>query len=280
MRADTRESVNRQFWTVYLMLRRELIRFGRGRVRIATSLIQPLLMLFVVGTGLSSAIRQGTDGVDYRTFLFPGIVIMPAVYAAIGTTMTIVWDRELGFLRVILAAPVHRYAIVVGKCLGGTVVATLQASLVLLFAPIVGVAFHPRMVLELLALLAVSAFILTAIGMAVGCRVQKVQTVQVIIPVLAMPIFFLSGAVYPVASLPDWLLTLTRLNPLSYAVDLMRHSVMKVLPEGEAAAMRAMTGDISPVGALTAGVELLLLVVVGAVALAVAERGLRRSRGW
>jgi ABC-2 type transport system permease protein len=134
--------------------------------------------------------------------------------------------------------------------------------------------------LELLALLVVSAFILTAIGMAVGCRVRRVQTVQVLIPVLAMPIFFLSGAVYPVANLPRWLLTLTQLNPLAYAVDLMRRSVINVLPEGQAAAMRAMTGEISPVGALLVGVELLLLLVVGAVALVAAESGFRRSPGW
>lgn len=258
------------------MTRRELIRFTRGRARIATSLIQPLLLLFVLGTGLSATVRQGTGGVDFKTFLFPGVLVMPAVYAAVSSTMAIVWDREVGFLRVILTAPVSRYAVVAGKCIGGTIVATAQAGLVLLVAGAVGVPYHPLMLAELVALLMISAFILTAIGMIVASRVKRVQTVQVIFPVLAMPFFFLSGAVYPLAGLPGWLAVLTQLNPLTYTVDLMRRSVTHALPAADAAAMRQMAGTTVQSGSMPVLAVIAILIAVGALALVVAEQGFRR----
>jgi ABC-2 type transport system permease protein len=127
--------------------RRELIRFGRNRLRIITSLVQPVLFLFVLGTGLSSLASKGvptTGGVDFRTFMFPGVVAMTVLFTSIFSAVSIVWDREFGFLREMLVAPVRRGALMAGKCAGGATVATLQALIMLALAGLVGVPYSPR----------------------------------------------------------------------------------------------------------------------------------------
>jgi len=215
----------RALWVVW---KRELIRFRRNRMRIITSLAQPVLFLFVLGTGLSTVISTA-DGFNFRTFMFPGVLAMTVLFTSIFSAISIVWDREFGFLREMLVAPVHRWTLVLGKCLGGATVATIQGAIMLVLAGLVGVPYNPVMLLVLLLEMMLTAFALTAFGVMLAARISDVQSFQVITQLFVLPMFFLSGAVFPVTKLPVWLGVLSKLDPLSYAVDPLRKEVFSAL---------------------------------------------------
>lgn len=204
-----------------MVWRREMIRFHRDRARMFVMLLQPLLFLFVMGTGLSSVVDTGGD-VDFRTFLFPGVLAMSVLFSAAFAGISLVWDREFGFLREMLVAPVSRSAIIVGKCLGGATTATLQSVVLLALAGLVGVPYHPGLMLQLLALLFVGAFMLTAMGVLLSARIKQIQAAMPASQLIIMPMMFLSGALFPMANLPGWLALATKLNPLTYVVQPMR----------------------------------------------------------
>jgi ABC-2 type transport system permease protein len=220
---------------VRIVWRRDLIRFTTDRMRIATLLIQPLLFLFVLGSGLQTLAAASTDGVDLKTFIFPGILCMALVFSAMFSAMSLVMDREFGFLREMLVAPVRRSSIVVGKCLGGATVAALQGVILLALAGFVDVPYDPTLLLGLFGLQLLLAFTVTAFGVMVAVRIKQIQTFTTVMQMLVMPLFFLSGALYPVSGLPTWLEVLNRLNPLTYAVDPMRRLVFNHLDISEAA---------------------------------------------
>ena len=178
---------------VKVVWQRELIRFARDRMRIVVALLQPLLFLFVLGTGLSSMIPSGPGTVGLRTFLFPGVLSMAVMFTALFSAASVVWDREFGFLREMLVAPVRRGAIVLGKCLGGASVATLQGVLMLAFAGAVGVPYSPSLLLTLIAEMAILAFALTALGVMVAARIRSIQSFMALNQMIVMPMFFLSG---------------------------------------------------------------------------------------
>jgi ABC-2 type transport system permease protein len=221
---DVGTSLGDDLRAVRMIWKRELIRFGRNRVRIITSLAQPVIYLFILGTGLSK-LAPGGGKVDYRTFLFPGVLAMTVLFTAIFSALSIVWDREFGFLREMLVAPVRRSALVLGKCLGGATVATVQGAVMLLFAGFVHVPYSVPLFLTLIAEMALMAFTLTAFGTVIAARMAQVETFQVVMNFFVLPLFFLSGAVFPLNGLPQWLSWLTKLDPLSYAIDPMRRAV-------------------------------------------------------
>jgi ABC-2 type transport system permease protein len=204
---------------------RELIRFSRDRARMITSLVQPVLFLFVLGTGLSRLASSGTHGVNLRTFVYPGVLAMAVLFTAMFSAASIVWDREFGFLREMLVAPVRRSALVLGKCLGGATVATCQGAVMLVFAGFVHVPYSPSLLLALVGIMALLSFTLTAFGSLIASRIAQVESFQVVMNFLVLPMFFLSGAVFPLDKLPTWLSWLTKIDPLSYAVDPMRRVV-------------------------------------------------------
>jgi ABC-2 type transport system permease protein len=210
---------------IKIVWQRELIRYFSDRVRIATSLLQPVLFLFVLGTGLSKLASQGTGGLNLRTFLYPGILSMTVLFTAIFSAASVVWDREFGFLREMLVAPVRRSSIVIGKCLGGATVATAQGVLMIAMAGLVGVPYAPSLVLAVFGLQIVLSFMLTAFGLVVAARVKQMQSFMALTQMLVMPLFFLSGAMFPLTGLPTWLTVLNRIDPLTYAVDPMRRIV-------------------------------------------------------
>jgi ABC-2 type transport system permease protein len=210
---------------VKVVWRRELIRFSRNRTRIVTSLAQPLLFLFVLGSGLSPVLPGGNGSVNYRTFMFPGVLAMTVLFTSMFSAVSIVWDREFGFLREMLVAPVRRSALIIGKCLGGSTVATLQGTILLALAGAVGVPYSPTLLISLVLMMALAAIMLTAIGTMVASRLATIESFQVLMQLIALPMFFLSGAVFPLNRLPGWLATLTRFDPLTYAVDPMRRAV-------------------------------------------------------
>ena len=220
---------------VRIVWRRDLIRFAADRMRIATLLIQPLLFLFVLGAGLQALAAPSTGGVDLTTFIFPGVLCMALVFSAMFNAISLVMDREFGFLREMMVAPVRRSSIVVGKCLGGATVATLQSVILLALAGLADVPYDPLLLLGLFGLQLLLAFTVTAFGVMVATRVKQIQTFTTVMQMLVMPLFFLSGALYPVSGLPGWLELLTRLNPLTYAVDPMRRLVFDHLDVSDAA---------------------------------------------
>ncbi|HEV2921228.1 MAG TPA: ABC transporter permease [Actinomycetota bacterium] len=202
---------------------REMIRFGRDRSRIVSSLIQPVLFLFVLGTGLSSLLSTGA--VDFRTFLFPGVLAMSVLFTAAFAGISIVWDREFGFLREMLVAPVGTTAIMTGKCLGGATVATLQSLVILALAGLVDVPYNLVMMLELVVLLFLMAFMICALGLVLAARVKQIQSAMPLVQLTITPLMFLSGALFPLSNLPAWLKVVTTLNPMTYAVESIRSVV-------------------------------------------------------
>ena len=219
---------------IKIVWEREVVRFASDRVRMITSLLQPLLFLFVLGTGLSRIANAGTGGLNLRTFLYPGILAMAVMFTAMFSEASIVWDREFGFLREMLVAPIRRSSIVLGKCLGGATVATFQGVLVICLAGLVDVPYAPSLILEVFAMQTLLAYMLTAFGVMVAARIKQIQSFMALTQMLIMPLFFLSGAMFPVTGLPTWLTVLNRLDPLTYAVDPMRRAVfahLKLTPE-------------------------------------------------
>jgi ABC-2 type transport system permease protein len=220
---------------VKIVWQRELIRFTQDRLRIVTSLVQPFLFLFVLGTGLSRLASRGTHGVDLRTFVYPGVLCMAVMFTAMFSAASIVWDREFGFLREMMVAPVRRSALVLGKALGGATVAGFQGVLVLCLAGLVGVPYAPGLILAVLALQLLLAFSITAFGVMAAARVNQMQSFMALTQMVIMPMYFISGAMFPVSGLPTWLNALNRIDPLTYAVDPMRRAVFAHLDISPAA---------------------------------------------
>lgn len=214
---------------VKVVLHREMLRFLNDRTRMLSMLLQPVLWLFVMGTGLGSLVRGTIPGVDYRTFMYPGMISMTVIMTGMFSAASIVWDREFGFLREMLVAPVSRGAIVVGKCLGGALVATGQGVVILAMAGLVGVPYSATLIVTLLAEMFLAAFTITAFGVMLAARMKNMQTFFGLMQMAIMPMMFLSGAMFPLANLPSWLHFLTVVNPMTYAVDPMRQAVFSHL---------------------------------------------------
>ena len=213
---------------------REMIRFGRDRSRIISSLVQPVLFLFVLGTGLASLIPSSGD-VDFRTFLFPGVLATSVLFTAAFSGISMVWDREFGFLREMLVAPVSTTAILTGKCLGGATVATLQSLIILALAPVVGVPYNLVMMGKLVLLLFLMAFMICAMGLFLSARIKQVQSAMPLVQLTITPLMFLSGSLFPLSNLPGWLHVATTLNPMTYAVEPIRSVVFDHLDLSPAA---------------------------------------------
>lgn len=224
-----------------VLWQRELIRFGKDRTRMLSALVQPLLFLLVLGVGLGSLVRsgggQGATSVPFTAFLFPGVLAMSVGFSASFSGISMVWDREFGFLREMLVAPVSTTAILLGKCVGGATVATLQTVVLLALAGLVGVPYHPGMMLALFGLLFLNAFMIVALGLVLAARVKQVQSAFPLVQMVITPLIFLSGALFPLSGLPGWLTALTHVNPMTYAVEPMRSVVFDHL--GADAATRA-----------------------------------------
>jgi ABC-2 type transport system permease protein len=211
---------------IRVVWKRELIRWSRNRTRIFTTLVQPVLFLFVLGSGLASLLPKQGGGLDFRTFMFPGVLAMVVLFTSIFSAVSIVWDREFGFMREMMVAPVPRGSLVIGKCLGGATVATVQGTILLGLAGLVHVPYSPVLILTLLGEMALTAFTLTSFGVFAASRMQQVESFQVVMQLFVFPMFFLSGAVFPLTDLPRWLDILTKIDPLTYAVDAIRRAIL------------------------------------------------------
>ncbi len=271
-------SVRHDLRAVSIVWRRELIRFRSDRLRAITSLVQPVLFLFVLGTGLSRLASRGLPaGVDFRTFIYPGVLAMSVLFTAIFSAASIVWDREFGFLREMLVAPVRRWAIVVGKCLGGATVATFQGLIFLALAGVAHVPYDPVLLLTLIGELLLLSFTLTAFGVMMAARIKQIQAFMALTQLFVLPLFFLSGALYPLNGLPAWLTVLTRIDPLTYIVVPMRHAVFGHLTVSPLA-VHALSPGITWFGwVVPLGLSLAMVAVMGAAMLAIAIAEFRKT---
>jgi ABC-2 type transport system permease protein len=251
-------SLRHDLRAVGMVWRRELIRFRSDRLRAVTSLVQPILFLFVLGTGLSRLASRGLPvGLDYRTFIYPGVLAMSVLFTSIFSAASIVWDREFGFLREMLVAPVQRWAIVVGKCLG--------------------VPYDPVLLLTLIGELLLLSFTLTVFGVMMAARIKQIQAFMALTQMVVLPLFFLSGALYPLNGLPAWLTVLTRIDPLTYIVYPMRHAVFIHLPVSPLA-IQALSPGITWFGwVVPVGLSLAMVTAMGAAMLAIAIAEFRKT---
>ena len=206
---------------------REILRYWRDKPRIIGSLAMPFFFLIIFGSGLSSSIGQmmgGTAefGIDFKKFMFPGIIGMTTLFTSMFSGLSIVRDKEYGFLKEILVAPVDRLAVAGGKILGGSTVTMIQATLLFLFAPLVGVGVTPLLVIKIWGLVFLGSLGFTSLGTFVGNKLDSAEGFQMVMNFLIFPMFFLSGAFFPLKDIPSWMAALVRINPFSYVVDSMR----------------------------------------------------------
>ena len=208
--------------TIYILWLRQLKRYARSRARIVGSLGQPILFLVALGFGFGPIFQKAGQG-NYIQFIAPGVIAMSILFTAVFSGIEIIWDRQFGFLKETMVAPVSRFTIMLGRTLGGATVATLQGvimffiSLLVGFRPVLG----PSLPLAFLAMFLV-ALLFTGLGTAIACRMRDMQAFPLIMNFVMMPLFFLSGALFPLAGLPSGLAVATKFNPMSYGVDAMR----------------------------------------------------------
>lgn len=208
---------------IYILWLRELKRYTRSKAQVIASLGQPLLYLLVLGFGLGPVFQRAGNG-SYLQFVAPGVVGMSILFTSIFSGIGLLWDRQFGFLKETLVAPVPRLTVMIGKTLGGATVATIQGLLVLIICLIAG--FRPvnwAILPFALVFMILTAVVFSGLGIAIGSLLQDMQGFQLIMNFLVMPIFFLSGALFPLNGLPSVLSFVTRIDPLSYGIDGLRN---------------------------------------------------------
>jgi ABC-2 type transport system permease protein len=265
-----KRSAMSEYRAIKIVWRRELVRFLNDRMRIITSLVQPFLFLFVLGSGLQQLSSSGTHGVNLKTFIYPGILCMTVMFTAMFAAASIVWDREFGFLREMMVAPVRRSSIVIGKALGGATVASFQGLIVLALAWAVHVPYSVGLVLGVIGIQVLLAFAISCFGIMVAIRIKQMQSFMGVMQMVVMPMYFISGALFPARGLPGWLTVLNRIDPLAYAVDPMRRLIFSHL-HISAAARATLDPGLSWWGwTMPAILEVAVVLVLGLIMLGVA----------
>jgi ABC-2 type transport system permease protein len=239
---------------VYVITYREFRKFIREKSRLLGTMARPILWLFVVGGGMGRLIKTG-GGVSYTQFIFPGMIGLTILFASIFSAISIVWDREFGFLKEILVSPISRFSIVFGKAMAGTTISLFQVLLMVIFIPILGIKITFIQFFLLLFSAGLLAFALTSLGILVASRMASYEGFNIIMNFLVMPMFFLSGAMYPVKLLPPALKMITHINPLTYGVDAMKNVLLSN-------AAGNVMGPEYPLGLDLAVVSVFLVVMV------------------
>jgi ABC-2 type transport system permease protein len=201
---------------------RELLRFVRERARIASTVLMPIVFMVVFSEGLKRQIGALASGVDFVKFMYPGIVAMSVFINAIFSGLSVVWDREIGFLKEVLVSPLGRSGVVLGKAVGAAVIALFQCAVMLALAPLFDVTLSLRIVLELIPIVVVLALSLAGFGLVIGSRMRSQQGFQVLVQMVVFPLTFLAGVFFPVNDVPRWMEIVSKVNPLTYGVDAIR----------------------------------------------------------
>lgn len=229
------------FWkAVYVICMRDIRRFFREKSQVIGSVARPAFWLVIMGTGFSTVFRSETG--TYAQFLFPGIIGMTVLFTSIFSAVSIIWDRQFGFLREILVAPVSRTSVAVGKTLSGCFQSMIQGAIILALSPLVNVRLTPVMIIQVLLLIFLASFALTSLGLLIASRMESHEGFNLIINFLVMPMFLLSGAFFPIQGLPVWMRSVVAVNPLSYAVDALRGVILGVYEHALATDILFMAG--------------------------------------
>ncbi len=213
-----------EFNAIYVIVAREFKKFIREKSRLISAIARPLLWLFIVGAGISRLVPRET-GVPYTQFIFPGIIGMTILFSSILSSISIIWEKEFGFMKEILVAPVSRLSIVVGKALSGTIVSTLQSVIIVALFPFLGFQLSIMQIAAVILICALVSFCISAFGIVLASFYDSYESFSVIMNFIIMPMFFLSGAMYPVKLLPDILKVLSKINPLTYGIDALKHVI-------------------------------------------------------
>jgi len=227
---------------IYAIWLREFKVFLREKSRLVASTFTPILWLFVIGSGLGSTSPATTQGVDYQQFIFPGIVSMSIIFTSVFFGSYIIWDRKFDFLKSVMVAPVSRGSVFIGKTLGGMTNSLIQAAILLVIGVAIGISFTLLSLVQIVAIILLLSFGLTSLGLALGSYMYSLEGFQMIVSFVVFPIFFLSGALYPLDNLPSWLSMLTAIDPATYAVDAMRNAMLGIGSHSFAIDLAALTG--------------------------------------
>ena len=212
--------------TVYTIWLRETKTFAREKIRVIGMIGQPLLYLAVLGQGINSGVTLNANGgINYLTFMYPGIIGMSILFTSIFSAVSIIWDREFGFMKEVLVAPVPRWAVALGKTFGGATIAIAQSTILIFMAPLIGIRLSLAMVIEMWFLAFLIGVALTSLGIAIAARMVSMQGFQMIMNFLVMPLYFLSGAMFPLSTAPSWMKGLMVVDPLTYCVDGLRNII-------------------------------------------------------
>ena len=213
---------------VYTIWYRDMLRFWRDKMRLIGSVFLPLLFLFAFGSGLSGVMGALAPGVNFTQFIFPGIIGMTVLMNSFMSGVSVVWDREFGFLKEVLVAPISRASVAAGKTLGAATIATIQGTIILLFAPLIGVSLSPGTVGLLLPSMFLLALALGSFGVLLATRIKTIEAFQAIMPMLTFPMIFLSGVFTPVETGPRWMSVISKINPATYGVAIIRQVALGV----------------------------------------------------
>src|SRR5947199_953402 len=212
--------------TIYTIWLRETKTFAREKIRVVGMIGQPLLYLAVLGQGINSGVTLNANGgINYLTFMYPGIIGMSILFTSIFSAVSIIWDREFGFLKEVLVAPVPRWAVALGKTFGGATIAIVQSTILIVMAPMIGIRLSLGMVIEMWVLAFLIGVALTSLGIAIAARMSSMQGFQMMMNFLVMPLYFLSGAMFPLSTAPSWMKALMVVDPLTYSVDGLRNII-------------------------------------------------------
>ncbi len=218
-------NLNRELGQLYALWLREFKVFVRERSRLVASTFTPLLWLFVMGSGLGSTNPVNT-GTNYQLFIFPGIVCMSIIFTSVFFGSYIIWDRKFDFLKSVMVSPATRSTVFVGKTLGGMTNSLMQVAMLLLVGYVIGIHFDPLTISQTVVIALILSFALTSVGLTFGSFIESLEGFQLIVSFVVFPLFFLSGALFPISNLPDWLNVLTQLDPATYAVDAVRVAIL------------------------------------------------------
>ncbi len=261
---------------IYIIWYRDILRYWRNKVRVISGLAFPIIWLVFFGTGMSSSLQiVGGEGIDYMIYVFPGIIAMNLIFTSLFSSISIVTDREFGFLREILVAPISRGAIAIGKTLGGATTAFLQALIILILAPIVGIEINLKMVMLLIPAMFLISFALTSLGVLIASRLKSSEGASLVFQFVVMPMYFLSGALFPISNLPEWLNIFVRLNPVTYAVDLLRQIVL--LNSGVKESLIQSLGIDILGQSLTIRIDLLIIIVFATLMIVLGLQSFRKT---
>lgn len=211
---------------IYAVWLRELKVYLREKERVISSLISPVLWLVAFGTGLGSVVS--IEGVNYRTYIYPGVLVMSVLFSSLFYGVYVIWDRKLDFLKEVLVAPLSRVSIFIGKVLGGCTTVAIQSAALLAIGYFIGLPLPPETLLWVFLLLFILSVALVSLGLAIGANMRSPEGFMLVANFVIWPLFFFSGALYPLDSLPGWLSGVTNLNPVTYGVDAVRGAIIGV----------------------------------------------------